>query len=149
MPLTVVIQKDRAAIALGSVSRPIEQSWKPAALQRGGPWELLKVPDLSMMIVSTPPLNSSQETECFVANLETGAWTKYTGWDTQCLALHANEPYFGTADGTIMQAENGGSDNGAGYTSTAVFSFDHLKSCLLYTSPSPRDGLLSRMPSSA
>ena len=25
----------------------------------------------------------------------------------------------------------------------------HLSSCLLYTSPSPRDGLLSRMPSSA
>ena len=24
-----------------------------------------------------------------------------------------------------------------------------MKSCLLYTSPSPRDGLLSRMPSSA
>ena len=27
--------------------------------------------------------------------------------------------------------------------------FDRLKDCLLYTSPSPRDGLLSRMPSSA
>ena len=26
---------------------------------------------------------------------------------------------------------------------------DPLRSCLLYTSPSPRDGLLSRMPSSA
>ena len=26
---------------------------------------------------------------------------------------------------------------------------DYLYSCLLYTSPSPRDGLLSRMPSSA
>ena len=26
---------------------------------------------------------------------------------------------------------------------------DHLSNCLLYTSPSPRDGLLSRMPSSA
>ena len=26
---------------------------------------------------------------------------------------------------------------------------DHVKPCLLYTSPSPRDGLLSRMPSSA
>ena len=26
---------------------------------------------------------------------------------------------------------------------------DHYKNCLLYTSPSPRDGLLSRMPSSA
>ena len=27
--------------------------------------------------------------------------------------------------------------------------FSYLKHCLLYTSPSPRDGLLSRMPSSA
>ena len=27
--------------------------------------------------------------------------------------------------------------------------FDRTKDCLLYTSPSPRDGLLSRMPSSA
>ena len=27
--------------------------------------------------------------------------------------------------------------------------YRHLDSCLLYTSPSPRDGLLSRMPSSA
>ena len=28
-------------------------------------------------------------------------------------------------------------------------NIDELKDCLLYTSPSPRDGLLSRMPSSA
>ena len=27
--------------------------------------------------------------------------------------------------------------------------WDNYKACLLYTSPSPRDGLLSRMPSSA
>ena len=27
--------------------------------------------------------------------------------------------------------------------------FDEVLGCLLYTSPSPRDGLLSRMPSSA
>ena len=32
---------------------------------------------------------------------------------------------------------------------TAVRRVKHLSSCLLYTSPSPRDGLLSRMPSSA
>ena len=29
------------------------------------------------------------------------------------------------------------------------FTFSSVSSCLLYTSPSPRDGLLSRMPSSA
>ena len=30
-----------------------------------------------------------------------------------------------------------------------MFEYDKHYSCLLYTSPSPRDGLLSRMPSSA
>ena len=30
-----------------------------------------------------------------------------------------------------------------------IYAFGLLISCLLYTSPSPRDGLLSRMPSSA
>ena len=30
-----------------------------------------------------------------------------------------------------------------------AISASHIISCLLYTSPSPRDGLLSRMPSSA
>ena len=35
------------------------------------------------------------------------------------------------------------------YNSTAVTGFTTNRACLLYTSPSPRDGLLSRMPSSA
>ena len=36
------------------------------------------------------------------------------------------------------------------YNSRETISFQHIAhSCLLYTSPSPRDGLLSRMPSSA
>ena len=30
-----------------------------------------------------------------------------------------------------------------------IYGSNHLVFCLLYTSPSPRDGLLSRMPSSA
>ena len=32
---------------------------------------------------------------------------------------------------------------------SAMMSINAVKGCLLYTSPSPRDGLLSRMPSSA
>ena len=32
---------------------------------------------------------------------------------------------------------------------TKIIAFPHISNCLLYTSPSPRDGLLSRMPSSA
>ena len=41
-------------------------------------------------------------------------------------------------------------DHVFGYPGGAVLPiYDELKNCLLYTSPSPRDGLLSRMPSSA
>ena len=38
---------------------------------------------------------------------------------------------------------------GADIIALCVKSQDTLQACLLYTSPSPRDGLLSRMPSSA
>ena len=34
-------------------------------------------------------------------------------------------------------------------TDTTLATSQSIKACLLYTSPSPRDGLLSRMPSSA
>ena len=37
----------------------------------------------------------------------------------------------------------------SGFCSMLFKLLEDSKSCLLYTSPSPRDGLLSRMPSSA
>ena len=37
----------------------------------------------------------------------------------------------------------------AGIVTQPIQAFGREKACLLYTSPSPRDGLLSRMPSSA
>ena len=45
----------------------------------------------------------------------------------------------------IRVGVKGGGCSGFSYT----LGFDEDKNCLLYTSPSPRDGLLSRMPSSA
>ena len=43
----------------------------------------------------------------------------------------------------------GDGDAGAYLAVTRQYENDADKYCLLYTSPSPRDGLLSRMPSSA
>ena len=42
-----------------------------------------------------------------------------------------------------------GTDNGQECLFMLAMAEYQLKDCLLYTSPSPRDGLLSRMPSSA
>ena len=40
-------------------------------------------------------------------------------------------------------------DRAEGQTNLPYETYDQSRICLLYTSPSPRDGLLSRMPSSA
>ena len=65
----------------------------------------------------------------------------------------ANTSTAGVAPTTGVAQEDGsvnssGDDNGA-VDDDADGSSDGSEDCLLYTSPSPRDGLLSRMPSSA
>ncbi|RUZ76920.1 hypothetical protein EN943_15685 [Mesorhizobium sp. M7A.F.Ca.US.006.01.1.1] len=127
IPISQAIQKDRAALALISVSRNIEPDWRAEAASRTQlPWEFLKWPLFNMGIVSLPA-DSGQDKKCFVVNLQTGAWSDYTGWDTRCLALHDGRAYFGTSDGKIMQCEVSGNDDGMPYTATAVGLFDHLK----------------------
>ena len=52
--------------------------------------------------------------------------------ETDCLKVALNAGYYGDWGGPV-----------------ADFMTHDVETCLLYTSPSPRDGLLSRMPSSA
>ena len=65
-------------------------------------------------------------------------------------ALVIEEPMAAAIGAGLPVAEPTGNmivDIGGGTTEVAVISLSGI--CLLYTSPSPRDGLLSRMPSSA
>ena len=50
---------------------------------------------------------------------------------------------------TLAQARANVIINGTADPEAAQSAVNELQDCLLYTSPSPRDGLLSRMPSSA
>ena len=56
----------------------------------------------------------------------------------------------------FLRPHNNGAPNPEGHAMCTAYTLDvsspplaYSISCLLYTSPSPRDGLLSRMPSSA
>jgi hypothetical protein len=127
VPLSQVVTKDPAALSLAAVSRNIEPDWRSEVSARNShPWEMVKFPNFSMGIVSLPKTTST-EPKCFVVNLETGAWGEYSGWDTQCLIIHAGWAYFGTSDGKVMQAEIGGNDNGRIYTAQVAGQFDHLR----------------------
>jgi hypothetical protein len=129
VPLSEAIRKDIAALSLAAISRPIEPDWKAEAADRSTVnWEIIKWPSKNRMIVSQPQVSADQTEQCLVANLETGAWCKFTGWDVRCLALYQDFAYFGTNDGYVYKMEVGGNDDGDPYTMTIVGQFDHFKS---------------------
>jgi hypothetical protein len=127
VPLTEAIRKDTGALSLASISRNIAPEWLDAYAARSlMTWEILKWPSQAMMIVSLPRASSAQETMCFVANMETGAWSRFTGWDTRCLAALGDRAFYGSADGKIYELETGGEDGDSPYTCTYIGSFDPL-----------------------
>lgn len=128
VPLSAAINKDEAALSLAAVSQAIEPEWKNEVQARSSsPWEIMKWPTMNMMVVSLPVISGDVDAYCFVCNVETGAWTKYTGWDTQCMALYDSSGFFGTSTGQVFLMETGGTDDGAPYTCTYVGLPDHMK----------------------
>ena len=101
-------------------------------------------------------------------NLATDTWTDLTNNKAGSGTLTTHKPSYVTGDlwdsatntidlgelpvGTVVLVRND-YDITTGSANTRLdarlYFPDTTKSCLLYTSPSPRDGLLSRMPSSA
>ncbi len=127
VPISQAINKDPAALSLAAVSAAIEPYWKEQVVDRRGlPWEILKWPSNNMMIISQPVTFEGQEDNCLVCNLETGAWSRFTGWDTRCMAFHKNYGYFGTNTGEVYQMEVGGKDGTLPYTAVWVGQFDHM-----------------------
>lgn len=128
VPLSAAIDKDPAALTLSAVTRAIENQWKIEARARetSKAWSILKWVSRSMAIVGLPTVGAS-ETCCFVVNLLTGAWAKYTAWDISCQAEVGSVAYFGTPGGGVFVAEASGTDDGEAYSSTYVGLYDSLK----------------------
>lgn len=127
VPLTAIIQKDPAALALSAVSRPIEPEWRREALNRRAlPWEMVKWTERNMGVVNVPAVSATDDPYCYVVNLESGAWARYTGWDTRCIHVFNENGYFGTNDGQIYLMESGGKDGDDPYECVLINHFDAL-----------------------
>ncbi len=127
IPISQAINMDKEALALASVSNPIEPSWLREVQDSTidtQPWEIVRFPREDMLIVSLPHTNGER---LFVANLHTGAWARYTGWDAQCLTTFSEIAYFGDSSGSIYRCESGGQDGDAPYTAQLCYAFDHLR----------------------
>jgi hypothetical protein len=127
VPISAAIQRDKAALGLAAVSNAIEPDWLADVALRGtGQWEVIKWTKRGMGVVGLPVDSPVTPAYCYVVNLESGAWCKFTGWDVQCLAVFNNILYFGTSTGTVMQAEASGADDGAAYVCRCAWGFDHF-----------------------
>lgn len=129
VPISEAVNKDVAALSLAAITQNIQTAWKSEVSSRATlPWEIMKWPTNNLMIVSLPRATTDLPKVCYASNLETGAWTTITGWDTRCIARYGTGGYFGTNDGTIHQMDVGGTDDGLPYTCTYVGLPDHIKS---------------------
>lgn len=129
VPISAAVTKDPAALSIAAVSRNIEPDWLQDARERRTlPWEIIKWDSRKTIYVTTPVTSDEAVTppQCYVINAETGAFAKNTGWNTRCGTMHDDFMYFGTNDGTIMQADIGGTDDGEFIYHTYVGSWDHM-----------------------
>lgn len=129
VPLSAAKDKDPAALSLAAVTQAIETEWRTQAVARQSSqaWSCVKWVARNMAIVGLPTVGAS-EVYCYVVNLLTGAWAKYTGWDIACSVEVGSLVYFGTPGGGVFIAEVGGTDDGEAYFSTYVGVYEHLKS---------------------
>lgn len=127
VPLSTAFQRDIAALAPVAVSYPIEIEWNSAVAETTSNWQTVIWPTNQMMIVA-PPNPEGNVPQIFAANVRTGAWAPFTGWNVTCLQVFQDRMFFGSDSGKIVEGEVTGSDQGNAYTCICVPLFDPLNS---------------------
>lgn len=140
VPLSQAIQKDLAALSPSAVSYSIETEWNDAVADRSSAYWSCDIWPAKQMALVALHNSVTQEAQMFVANVRTGAWGVYTGWEGKCLHVFGDRCFFGSKNGKIIEAEVSGADQGMPYTFVMVPLFDPLK-----TPASLKTGLQARV----
>lgn len=120
IPLTSAIKRDKSTLALDAVSAEIEPAWRIyAGTRRNRSWSIAKMPSRNVGIVIMPA-EENDVPECLAVNLQTNAWSKFTGWNLYSCAELGGNLYLGTSDGRVLLAETGGTDDGVPYNANLI-----------------------------
>ena len=126
IPLSAAITKERTGMEMAAVTKVVEPLWKQEVADKSNrPWTMLKWDERGAIYVTLPG-GVPGAYHMLVANVITGAWCRYVGWDAICFTTHYNQCFFGTQKGRIVQADVTGSDNGELYTCIYVGSWEHF-----------------------
>jgi len=127
VPISKCVLIDEAAIANVSVTKPIAPEWRRIVQDRRtlDGWQMTSIPFSQMFVVNIPKLTEAEPVQ-FVANMISGAWCRFSGWDAACFANFQSEMYWGTKDGRVMKGDTTGIDGTTPYTATMFMSFSDL-----------------------
>lgn len=129
VPLSKAIELDITALNVATVSYNIADAWKEANDRRGREnWNAILWPEERMSLIAPPEVSGGGLPVAFVANTETGAWARYTGWEITSLEVFEGQLYFGSTLGRVYQANVSGIDDDLPYTGVVMPLFDDLGS---------------------
>ena len=87
-------------------------------------WQLMYVPTINQLWLNVP-VQEGQNQQQYVMNTITGAWCNYTGWNSNCMEMYRDEPYFG-GNGYVAHAYNGLTDDVSNITATGLQAFNNF-----------------------
>lgn len=125
VPLSKAIELDLTALNVAAVSYNIADAWSDAVQARGlTGWQGEVWPELKIAAFAPPTPDTFPIPVMFVTNTETGAWTRFTGWQALCFEVFEGILYFGSPDGKVFIANASGQDDGVPYTGAAMPLFE-------------------------
>jgi len=128
LPLSGAITKDRSELELAAITRNIKPMWRMEVLEkREWAWTMCKWDEYGGLFVTWPG-GIPGKRWCGAANLATGAWCRFVGYDATCFIKMRGDMFFGTQDGIIMQADRTGYDDGLPYTAILVGGWEVFQS---------------------
>lgn len=128
VPTSAAITKEAGQLDLAAVSYNIRSMWREEAIdKREWPWTMKRWDEYGGMFVTLPGGKPGKQ-RCLGINTATIAWCRFTGWDATCFMMMRGDMFFGTQTGKIMQADRGGTDDGAPYVATLVGGWGSLQS---------------------
>jgi hypothetical protein len=121
VPTSQAISKDSGSLDLAMLTRTIRDMWRREVQAKSNrPWSMKRW-DIYGGIFVTWPGGLPGNRYCAAMNNATSAWCRFTGsYDALCFVRKDDSMFFGTQDGTIMQMESGGYDDGKPYNATLV-----------------------------
>lgn len=120
-PLSKALQTaslDRTAAITNKIDPTFAQSAQSFSFVPG--WEMTVHTTQSFLIVNIPGTPKVQ----YVMQLQTGGWSRFTGWDASCILFYDGNLYYGTA-GKVVQAAVGFNDFGGNILATAQGAYNY------------------------